>query len=157
MAELEAFIYELLHRTCIGAVAQPETGGDLVLHFSDWQPYEALPSPALLATERGKWSLMLSTPWRLDGPGGVVCDWRAVSDPDKESQELHAAFEGLRVEAIKLTKPGNDLDLDLSRGHKLRVLCDSVGASDDCWYLLRPDSSSVGATRDYRLVYEAAG
>lgn len=150
----EHLIRELLHRTCIGAIAQPETGSDLLLHFGDWQPYETPPNPALLTTERGKWSLMLSSPWRLDGPRGVVCDWRSVSDPEKESLESHVAFEGLRIETIKLLKPGNDLEVMLSRGHTLRVLCDSQGANDDCWYILRPDSSSVAATHDYRLIYE---
>jgi hypothetical protein len=154
MLDPESLIRELIHRTCIGAVAQPETGGDLLLHFGDWQPYETPPNPALLATERGKWSLMLSSAWRFDGPSGVICDWRSVSDPEKESQESHMAFEGLRVEAIKLVKPGNDLELIFSHGHTLRSLCDSFGTGDDCWYILRPDASSVAATHDYRLIYE---
>src|SRR3954447_7722989 len=127
MLNPERLIRELIHRTCIGAVAQPETGGDLLLHFGDWQHYQIPPHAALITTERGKWSVMLSSPWRLDGPSGVVCDWRSVSDPEAESRESHVAFEGLRVEAIELLKPGNDLEISLSRGHMLRVLCDSAG------------------------------
>ena len=150
----EYLIRELLHRTCIGATAQPETGGDLLLHFGDWQSYEPLANPRLQVTERGKWSLMLSSPWRLDGPNGVVCDWRSVANPQKESDELHLAFEGLRVEGITVMKPANDLDVAMSRGHRLRVLCDSDGSSDDCWFVLRPDASSIAATHDFRLTYE---
>jgi hypothetical protein len=59
---------------------------------------------------------MLRSPLRLDGPDAVVCDWRSVADQDKESREDHLRFEGLRVEGINLIKPGNDLEVRLSRG-----------------------------------------
>jgi hypothetical protein len=64
----EHIVRELLHRTCIGAVAQPETGGDLLLHFGDWQHYETPPNPALLATERGKWSFDVIKPLETGWP-----------------------------------------------------------------------------------------
>lgn len=150
----EGLILELLHRTCIGATAQPETGGDLVLDFGNWQTYAAVENRRVLTTERGRWALMLSSPWRLDGPKGVVCDWRLVANAEEQSRESHLAFEGLRVEAMKLIKPANDLEIALSGGHTLRVLCDSEGTGNDCWYILRPDASSVAATHDYRLIYE---
>lgn len=150
----EELILELLHRTCIGATAQPETGGDLLLDFGSWQPYPTVENSNILTTERGRWALMVSTPWRLDGPNGVVCDWRSVENVEEQSRESHLAFEGLRVERMKLMKPANDLEIALSGGHTLRMLCDSEGSGDDCWYILRPDASSVAATHDYRLIYE---
>jgi hypothetical protein len=150
----EEIVRELFHRTCIGAVAQPETGGALLLHFADWQPYEEPLNKALLSSERGKWSLMVHSPWRLDGPSAIVCDWRSVADVEKAIDEAHLSFEGLRVEVIDLIKPGNDLRIVFSRGFALKVLCDSEGVTEDCWYLLRPDDSTVAATHGFRLIYE---
>lgn len=151
---LEDLLQELSHRVCLGATAQPETGGDLLLHFAGWQAYEEPPSARLLSTERGKWSLMLCSPWRLDGPTAVVCDWRSVADPLQESVEAYAAFEGLTVESVGLERPGLDLRIEFSREFVLKVQCDSRGRSNDCWFLLRPDDSSIAATRDFRLNYE---
>lgn len=150
----EDALRELLYRPCLGAVAQPETDGDLLLHFGGWQLYEDPPDPALLTSERGRWSLMLRCPWRLDGPSSVICDWRSVSDSDRQSEQSHLAVEGLTVESIDLSRPGLDLRIQFSRGCRLTTLCDSSGKTEDCWYLLRPDDSSVAATHDFRLVYE---
>ena len=149
----EEILQELSHRVCLGATAQPETGGDMLLHFGRWQAYEGLPSPRLHATERGKWALMLYCPWRLDGPTEVICDWRSVADPAQQSKQAYVAFEGLTVESIALARPGLDLCIEFSRGHVLRVLCDSRGRSTDSWFLLLPDDSSIVATRDFRLVH----
>lgn len=151
---VEDALQELLHRSCLGAVAQPETDGDLLLHFGGWQLYEDPPNPNLLTSERGRWSLMLHCPWRLDGPSSVICDWRSVADPDRQLEQSYLAMEGLSVEVIELSRPGLDLRIQFSRGFRLTALCDSAGKTDDCWYLLRPDDSSVAATRDFRLVYE---
>jgi hypothetical protein len=153
---VETVVQELRHRTCIGAVAQAETGGSLLLHFGDWQSYESPPDPALLASERGKWSLMIRSPWRLDTNESVVCDWRTITNAQPRSGEHHSIFEGLRVEDVVVTKPANDLKIVFSRLHTLHVLCDSDGDTADCWYLLRPDDSSIAATHDYQLVYEDA-
>jgi hypothetical protein len=154
MPDPKELLRELLSRTCIGAVAQPETGGDLLLHFAEWQQYESPPDPTLLASERGKWTMLLSCPWRLDSPTGVVCDWRSVADPVLEREQAHAKFEGLQVEEIDLKLPANDLEVRFGNGDVLRLLCDSSGIGDDCWYILRPDGSSIAATRDYRLTFE---
>jgi hypothetical protein len=145
---------ELVRLPCIGAVAQPETGGDLLLHFGDWQRYADLPHPRVRTVERGSWSLMICCPWRLDGPTAVLCDWRSVADPARQGEQAHLVVEGLAVESVVLSPPGLDLQIQFSRGVRLRVLCDSSGKTDDCWYLLRPDESSVAATREFRLVYE---
>jgi len=150
----EEVVQELLNRPCLAAIAQPETGGDLLLHFGGWQPYEDPPNPRVLTSERGKWSLMLCCPWRLDGPRAPICDWRSVADSGKQSQQPYLVLEGLTIEAVELIKPGLDLRLHFARGFRLSALCDSVGSSDDCWYLLRPDDSSIAATRDFRLLYE---
>lgn len=150
----ELSLNELLHLTCLGASAQPETGGDLLLHFGGWQLYDDPPNPKLLASERGKWSLMLMCPWRLDGLTAVICDWRSVAEPGKRLDQAYLALEGLSVEAIQLSNPGFDLRIRFSSDISLIALCDSVGRSKDCWYLLRPDNSSIVATRDFRLVYE---
>lgn len=151
---LEDMLLELVHLPCIGAVAQPETGGDLLLHFGGWQLYEDPPKPSILTSERGKWSLMILCPWRLDGPTGVVCDWRSVGDAERQATEAHLAVEGLAVESIELSKPGHDLQIGFTRGYSLKVLCDSDGKTTDCWYLLMPDDTSLAATRDYQLVRE---
>ena len=145
---------ELVHLPCIGAVAQPETHGDLLLHFGGWQQYENPPNPALLASERGKWSLMVLCPWRLDGPTAVICDWQSVANPEMQAAQAHVVMEGLTVESIELSRPGLDLRIQFSRGHTMNILCHSAGKTDDCWYLLRPDDSSIAATHDFRLVCE---
>lgn len=152
----EEILRELLNRPCLAAIAQPETGGDFLLHFGGWQLYENDPNPKILTSERGKWSLMLRCPWRLDGPQFPVCDWRSVADSDKHLQQPYLVLEGLTLEAIELAKPGLDLRLNFTRGFQLITLCDSSGPTNDCWYLLRPDESSIAATRDFRLVYEQA-
>lgn len=147
-------LQELVGRPCVGAVAQPETDGDLLLDFGGWQDYEESPNSRLLSTERGKWSLMVCCPWRLDGPGAPVCDWRSVAHPDRQEAEEHLALEGMTVEALTLEQPGMDLVVRLSRGHVLRVFCDSEGKADECWYVIRPDGSTVTATRSFRLEFE---
>lgn len=145
---------ELVGRPCVGAIAQPETDGDLLLDFGGWQSYDDRRDERLLATERGKWTLMIGCPWRLDGPKSPVCDWRSVAEPAGRFAEAHLVFEGLSVEDLFVHRPGIDLELRLSRGFVLRVFCDSAGNSEECWYLLRPDGSSVTATREFRLVSE---
>jgi hypothetical protein len=150
-------LQELRSRTCLGAVAQPETGGDILLHFGGWQSYEELPHPRLLVTERGKWSLMLRCPWRLDDGTSVVCDWRAVADRERETEQPYVAFEGLRVDSVELVKPALDLILCFSHGFRLVTSCGSSRMTDDCWYLLRPDGSSVAATRAFQLVFSPQG
>jgi hypothetical protein len=122
------------------------------MHFGEWQSYEDPPNPRLLTTERGKWSLMILCPWRLDSPTSPVCDWRSVSSPEDQDAEAQLVLEGLAVEAIELHKPGLDLELRFTGGYRFRSLCDSDGKTEDCWYLLLPDNSSLVATRDHRLV-----
>lgn len=106
---------------------RPETQGSLLLHFGDWQLYEDPPDPKLLVAERGKWSMMIYCPWRLDDVTNVLCDWRSVADKSKQSLEAHSAIEGLCVERIRLIKPANDLEIRFSSNeHRLRVFCDSA-------------------------------
>jgi hypothetical protein len=144
---------QILHRPCIGAVAQHETGGSLLLHFGLWQLYEDPPNPRLQTTERGNWSLMIHCPWRLDSPKHFVCDWRSVSKASNDRVEAQLALEGSTVDSIQLTRPGLDLRLGFDTGYTLHTLCDSTGTSDDCWYLLLPDDSSVVATRSGNLIH----
>jgi hypothetical protein len=151
---LEDALLNLVNRPCIGVVAQPETNGDLLMHFGAWQSYDDSPDSRLLTTERGKWSLMILCPWRLDGLLAPVCDWRSVGNRDNQDTEAQLVLEGLTVETIDLHKPGLDLELRFTGGYRLRSLCDSDGKTRDCWYLLLPDSSSLVATRDYRLRQE---
>ena len=150
-------LQELRRRPCIGAVAQSETGGDLLLHFGEWQLYEDPPDPKLLTSERGCWSLMVMCPWRLDGPAGAVCDWRSVAEPERENADAYLQFEGLVVDAIRVGRPGLDLEIDFDRGYRLRTLCDSSGKTNDCWYLLLPDDSSLVANRRHQLLHEPPG
>jgi len=147
-------IEELIGRVCLAAIAQPETGGNLLLHFGRWQTYENPPDPGIAVSERGNWSLMIKCPWRLDSNTAVICDWRSTGDAENARAEAHLSMEGLTVEDVELSHPGLDFRLRFSSGHQLLMLCDSAGAYGDCWYLLRPDDSSVAATRDFRLVYE---
>jgi hypothetical protein len=143
-----------VNRPCLAAVAQPDTGGDLLLHFGDWQRYEDTPNARLLTVERGNWSLMLRCPWRLDGPTNTICDWRSVADPSEPSLDRFLVLTGRVVTSVKVIKPGFDLRLRFSGGLRLSALCDSAGSSEDCWYLLRPDDSSIAATRNFRIVYD---
>ncbi len=152
--QIDDALLDIINRPCLGAIAQPETDGDLLLHFGEWQFYEDPPDPRLLTSERGKWSLMIHCPWRLDSPTSTVCDWRSVSDPEQESAASHLVLEGLMIEAVELHRPGLDLELRFAGGYRIKSLCDSEGKSGDCWYLLLPDGSSLVATRDHRLVRE---
>jgi hypothetical protein len=146
----------LLDLVCLGAGAQPETGGDLLLHFGDWIPYEVPPRPDLLTVERGRWSLMISCPWRIDGPHGVICDWASVADSEQQDAQGFLALEGRTVTKLQVDSPGLDLQIVFSDGYRLSALCDSRGSSDDCWYVLRPDDSSIVAKRTFELVIETA-
>jgi len=145
---------ELLNRPCLAAFAQPETDGDLLLHFAGWQPYETPMREDLLTSERGQWSLMLLSPWRLDGPTSVICDWKSVGDSSQGQEHPYLVLEGLVVEQVTLRKPGLDLLIEFSGGVRLTTLSDSAGKTDDCWYLLRPDESSIAATHGFQLTYQ---
>ena len=147
----------IVGRPCIGAVAQHETGGDLLLHFASWQSYEDPPDENLLASERGAWSLMVLCPWRLDSFAEVITDWRAVADRGSASRDRYLILEGLSVEEVDLQYPGLDITIRFSRGYVLKTLCDSNGKTSDCWYLLMPDESTLVARRNYRLEVEPPG
>ena len=155
MKNPDAILNELIGRPCVGAIAQSETGGNLLLDFGGWQEYQAPQHGRLQSTERGKWTLMIECPWRLDGSDMPVSDWRCVADSERKDSEAHLVLEGLCVEELAVRRPGLDLTIRLSRGYVLRISCDSDAKSAECWYLIRPDGSSLSATRDYQLVWES--
>lgn len=144
-------LQQLRDQRCAEAVAQPETGGDLLLGFGRPIPYRA-PNPKLLATQGSEWTLMVHSPWRIDGPDGVEADWNTVADKSSRSSQGHLTLVGRVVQSIEILGTSLDLIIRFQGGYELKVFCDT--ACPECWFLSLPDRSSLVARRDRVLSLE---
>lgn len=140
---------ELLHELegvpCIGAIAQAETGSDLLLEFGEWVPYSDQ-RQALKATHHGKWSLMISSrPWRIDGPDAVVADWVSSCDVHSPLAGGQRVLAGRMVEEVRAVPPVWDLVMVFRGGYVLRVFCDLSDRRPESWYLLGPGGRETWA------------
>jgi hypothetical protein len=140
---------ELLHEikgvTCLDAVAQAETGGDLLLEFGEWVPYSEL-RPSLKTTHHGRWSLMISSrPWRIDAPDAPVGDWVSSCDPGSPLAGGHRVLAGCVVEQVEVLPPVWDMVITFRGGYVLRVFCDLSDRRPESWYLLGPNGREIRA------------
>lgn len=86
----------------------------LIIDFGDLQP-----SPdGQLA---GAIILVIECPWRIDGSDRPVVGW---DDDEEDVATLSTSLIGGMVEDVDLRRPGFDLTLQLSNGHRLRIFPD---------------------------------
>lgn len=145
VGEPQELLHELEGVLCIAAVAQAETGSDLLLEFGEWVPYSDQ-RQALMATHHGKWSLMVSSrPWRIDGPDAVVADWVSSCDARSPLAGGQEVLVGLVVERAQAVPPVWDLMITFRGGYVLRVFCDLSDRRPESWYLLGPGGRETWA------------
>jgi hypothetical protein len=147
-------IDSLVGKRCIGAIAQKETGGDLLLHFGREVPYSGSGGPKLKATHRGEWSLMIECPWRLENSDYTVADWTTVTSDSPERRDQHLVLNERTVASVQLADVGPDLTIRFDGGFTLTVFCGLEPSFPECWFLLLPDGRSVVAGPGGRVSIE---
>ena len=83
----------------------------------DFGPLEESPSGDL----SGEFILAIDCPWRVDGTDLPVVGW---DDEEEEVASQGTVLIGAKVEEVEVRRPGFDLDVRFSNGHRLRVFPD---------------------------------
>lgn len=136
-------LQQLINQPCVEAVAQPETGGDLLVGFGRLVPYVGEPNRKLRATHRSQWTLMILCPWSLKGPSGTEADWTTVADHSANAEAGHRAVIGSIVRSVELSQSDFTLTIRFDDGRELIARCDP--SFDECWYLSLLDGTSLVA------------
>lgn len=64
---------------------------------------------------------VIECPWRIDGPERPAVGWE---DDEEDVVQLSTALIGGIVEEVEVRRPGFDLSIQFSNGHRLRVFPD---------------------------------
>lgn len=141
---------------CVGATAQIETGGDLLVHFGKWVT-DVTGSKRLPPTQRGEYVLMIaSTPWRLDGKDEPLGDWETVTDEASPYFGGHRLLANRTLERAEVEPPAWDLQLTFSESIRLSVFCDLKPRRPENWFVLGPEGQELVAGPGYRLAAGAS-
>jgi hypothetical protein len=89
--------------------------------------------------------LTILSPWRLQLPAEVLCDWNSSGGPSGALGAVIAQLEGQTVVAAATTTPAWDLILTFSSGVQLMVFGDSTDSREDAWFILGTDGTECGA------------
>lgn len=89
--------------------------------------------------------LTVLSPWRLQLPAEVLCDWNSSGGSEGVLGVVIAQLEGQTVVAAATTEPAWDLTLTFSSGVQLVVFGDSTDDREDAWFILGTDGMECGA------------
>ena len=103
-------------------------------------PHQLHDSPA-----QGWRSLLIDSPWRIECPAGVVCDWNADNSVDGEMARCIASLVGRTVERCCAFPPAWDLRVSFSGDLHLVVFSDSDAGRRHSWTILGTDGLEVVA------------
>lgn len=96
--------------------------------------------------------LTVLSPWRLQMPAEVLCDWNSSSGSEGVIAAVIARLEGQTVVAATTTTPAWDLTLTFSSGVQLVAFGDNTDDREDAWFILGTDGTECGAIPVVRAV-----
>jgi hypothetical protein len=138
--QLQSLVRDMVGQRCertdnpIGSVLSLDFG-TLALRLDD-EP-DALP--------HGWRHLTVLSPWRLQTPTEVVCDWNAAGGKDGTIRDCIRCLVGHQVLAAAASPPGWDLRVEFANGWTLVVFGDSTDDRQDAWFILGTDGTEAGA------------
>ncbi len=97
------------------------------------------------STLHGWRHLTVLSPWRLQQPDEVLCDWNSSGGPEGALPSVIAQLEGQTVIAATTTTPAWDLTIVFSSGMRLLVFGDNTDDREDAWFILGTDGTECGA------------
>ena len=89
-------------------------GDGLIIDFGDLEESDA-------GDLSGALVLAIDCPWRVDGANSPVVGW---DDEEEEVASQATILIGAEVEEVDLRRPGFDLNVQFSNGHRLRIFPD---------------------------------
>jgi hypothetical protein len=130
LGELHGLTIEIVSNP-IGSIIRVEMG-----------PLE-IPSDEPDASPRGLRRLTILSPWRLQSPDEVICDWTDPGGSGGQLRELLSVLQGQTVESAAAPGPAHDITLRLSSGHQLISFSDVDDTRDNAWFLLGGDGLAL--------------
>lgn len=93
--------------------------------------------------------LTIYSPWRLDGPDRVICDWNFPGGAKGTITPLTHTVIGRTVESATADPPGWDLQIVFSGGLVLKTFNDSEEDPGDAWTILGTNGLEISARPIY--------
>lgn len=140
---LRQYVAELSGHCCVDVLNS--VGSHLLIDFG--RSGEAQEGNGESAGEPWR-TLLIASPWRIQTPEQVLCDWNADNSVGGALQTCAHQLVGRRLESIQLMPPGWDLVLAFEGGLSLLVFSDSDINRRYSWTLCGPEGSGlqVGAS-----------
>ncbi len=89
--------------------------------------------------------LTVYSPWRLQLPQEILCDWNSSSGSAGVIIAVVAQLQGQSVVAAATAAPAWDLKITFSSGIELAVFGDNTDDREDAWFILGTDGAECGA------------
>ena len=89
--------------------------------------------------------LTVLSPWRLQLPAEILCDWNSSGGTEGVIAAVVAQLEGEAVVAAATAAPAWDLTITFSSGVQLVVFGDNTDEREDAWFILGTDGAECGA------------
>lgn len=126
LTELQEQLKMLVGEPVWGIV--PSEGTALSLEIGAKLPrFEKSQNPLLprdVRSYEGRFTLFVTSPWRLETSSGVVCGSGDDLTPHGDLSNSIMAIAGVNVAAVRVTLPALDLNLEMENGLCLRTFCE---------------------------------
>lgn len=97
------------------------------------------------AKKHGFRHLTVLSPWRIQSPGEVICDWNTTGGAKGGITPAVAELVGCRVVKASCWLPAWDMRLKFDNSWELVVFGDSDDDREDAWFILGTDGAEGGA------------